>query len=257
MQWSPDAIWFDNDESWETPNWEVQKLFGNNVGDEVAPSTFDGPVNAPEDIGGGVFLSTWSTSAAYDNVTVTSNDTGATLFSDEFADGTQWSPQTGTWAADGGRYVQSSTSVNDARSIINGAYAKDWTNYTLELDATKLAGAEGFLVGFGAKAANDFYWWNLGGWNNTRSVLQRANGGSANEVKALEGTERHDRPDLPRQGRRRRHEHQALPRRRAADVLRPAAGQREGLPGRHPRQGHRRPGRQGGQHLDLARSAPT
>jgi alpha-L-arabinofuranosidase/regulation of enolase protein 1 (concanavalin A-like superfamily) len=187
VQWSPDAIWFDNDESWETPNWEVQKLFGNNVGDEVAPSTFDGPVNAPEDIGGGVFLSTWSTSAAYDNVTVTANDTGETLFSDQFADASQWSPQSGTWAVGNGRYVQSSTTVNDARSIINGAYGKDWTNYTLELDATKLSGAEGFLVGFGAKATNSFYWWNLGGWNNTRSVLQRANGGSANEVKALEG----------------------------------------------------------------------
>ncbi len=213
MQWSPDAIWFDNDESWETPNWEVQKLFGNNVGDEVAPSTFDGPVNAPEDIGGGVFLSTWSTSAAYDNVTVTSNDTGATLFSDQFGDGTQWSPQTGSWAANGGRYVQSSTSVNDARSIINGAYTKDWTNYTLELDATKLSGAEGFLIGFGAKATNDYYWWNLGGWNNTRSVLQRANGGSANEVKALEGTGVTTGQTYQREGGRRRHQHQALPRR--------------------------------------------
>jgi alpha-L-arabinofuranosidase/regulation of enolase protein 1 (concanavalin A-like superfamily) len=187
VQWSPDAIWFDNDESWETPNWEVQKLFGNNVGDEVAPSTFDAPVNTAEDIAGGVFLSTWSTSAAYDNVTVTANDTGETLFSDQFADASQWTPQTGSWSATGGRYVQSSTSVNDARSIVTGAYAKDWSNYTLELDATKLAGNEGFLVGFGATGANNFYWWNLGGWNNSRSVLQRATGGSAGEVKALEG----------------------------------------------------------------------
>lgn len=187
VQWNPDAIWFDNDESWETPNWEVQKLFGNNVGDEVAPSTFDQSVTAAEDITGGVFLSTWSTSAAYDNVTVTSNDTGQTLFSDQFADASQWSPQTGSWAANAGRYVQSSTSVNDARSIVTGAYAKDWSNYTLELDATKLAGSEGFLVGFGATGANNFYWWNLGGWNNTRSVLQRATGGTASEVKALEG----------------------------------------------------------------------
>lgn len=187
VQWSPDAIWFDNDESWETPNWEVQKLFGNNVGDEVAPSTFDGPVNTAEPITGGVFLSTWSTSAAYDNVTVTSNDGGGTLFSDEFVDGSQWTPQSGSWAAAGGRYVQSSTTVNDARSIVTGAYAKDWSNYTLELDATKLAGNEGFLVGFGATGANNFYWWNLGGWNNTRSVLQRATGGAATEVKAIEG----------------------------------------------------------------------
>ncbi|MFC0629318.1 alpha-L-arabinofuranosidase C-terminal domain-containing protein [Kribbella deserti] len=187
VQWSPDAIWFDNDESWETPSWHVQKMFGNNVGDEVVPSTFDGAVNQPADIRGGVFLSTWSTSAAYDNVKVTSNATGETLFSDQFADGSQWSPQTGNWAADAGRYVQSSTTVNDARSLITGAYAKNWTNYTLELDATKLAGNEGFLVGFGAKGANDYYWWNLGGWNNTRSTLQRANGGNADVVKALEG----------------------------------------------------------------------
>ncbi|MDP3891710.1 MAG: alpha-L-arabinofuranosidase C-terminal domain-containing protein, partial [Nocardioides sp.] len=187
VQWSPDAIWFDNDESWETPNWHVQRMFGNHVGDEVVPSTFDGAVNDPEDVRGGIFLSTWSTSAAYDNVEVTDNRTGETLFSDDFSDASQWSPQAGTWGVDGGRYVQSSTSVTDARSIISGAYSKDWTNYTLELDATKLAGSEGFLVGFGAQASNDYYWWNLGGWNNTRSVLQRADGGAAGEVKAVEG----------------------------------------------------------------------
>jgi len=188
VQWSPDAIWFDNDESWASTNYYVQEMFGQAPGDEVVPSTFDGPVNQPADISGGVFLSTWSTAAAYDNVKVTSNDTGATLFDDQFSDTSQWSPQSGTWAVDNGRYVQSSTSVNDARSIVNGAYTKDWSNYTLELDATKLSGNEGFLIGFGAKATNNFYWWNLGGWNNTRSVLQRANGGSASEVKAIEGT---------------------------------------------------------------------
>lgn len=187
VQWSPDAIWFDGDESWESPNWEVQKLYGTNRGDEVVPSTFDGAVNAPAPIDGGVFLSTWATSAAYDNVTVTDNASGDTLFSDTFSDASQWQSQAGTWAVSSGRYQQSSTSVTDARSIITGAYARDWSNYTLELDATKLAGSEGFLVGFAAGGANDYYWWNLGGWTNTRSVLQRANGGSANEVAALEG----------------------------------------------------------------------
>jgi alpha-L-arabinofuranosidase/regulation of enolase protein 1 (concanavalin A-like superfamily) len=187
VQWNPDAIWFDNDSSYETPNWEVQKLFGNNVGDEVVPSTFDGEVNAPQDIDGGVFLSTWATSAAYDNLTVTDNDSGEVLFDDDFADAAQWSPVAGQWGVTDGRYVQQSTTQTDARSVITGSYDRDWSNYTVEVDATKLGGSEGFLLGFAAGGPNDFYWWNVGGWNNTRSALQRANGGSANEVDVVEG----------------------------------------------------------------------
>ncbi len=186
VQWNPDAIWFDNDESWNTPNWEVQKMFGDNVGDEVVPSTFTGSVNQSV-VDGGIFLSTWNTAAAYDNVRVTSNADGETLFSDDFANGDQWNPTAGSWAVSDGQYVQSSATTTDARSIIDDAYAKNWTNYTLELDAKKTSGAEGFLIGFGAKDTNDFYWWNLGGWNNTRSVLQKASGGSAVEVKSVEG----------------------------------------------------------------------
>ena len=186
VQWNPDAIWFDNDESWNTPNWEVQKMFGTNPGDEVVPSTFTGSVNEST-VQGGVFLSTWNTAAAYDNVTVTDNATGDTLFSDSFADAGQWTGGSGEWAVTGGEYVQSSTTTTDARSTVTDAYTKDWTNYTLELDARKVSGSEGFLVGFAAEGQNEFYWWNLGGWNNTRSVLQRAQGGSAVEVKSVEG----------------------------------------------------------------------
>ena len=152
------------------------------------PARSTAPVNAPEDIDGGVSCPPGATSAAYDNVTVTANDTGATLFSDQLRGRPAVVAADRLLAANGRRYVQSSTSVNDARSIINGAYNKDWTNYTLELDATKLSGAEGFLSASARRPPNDYYWWNLGGWNNTRSALQRANGGSANEVKALEGT---------------------------------------------------------------------
>ncbi len=86
-----------------------------------------------------------------------------------------------------GEYVQSAGNVTDARSIITDAYTKDWDNYTLELDARKLGGSEAFLVGFAAGGQDDFYWWNLGGWNNTRQALQRADGGGAGEVAAVEG----------------------------------------------------------------------
>jgi len=186
VQWSPDAIWFDNDESWGSVNYYVQKLFSNNRGDQVVPSTYEGPAPEVPDLKGGVFLSTWSTAAAYDNVKVTGTD--GELFSDTFTDASKWQRQSGTWAVTDGEYVQSSTTVNDARSIITDAYTKDWSDYTFEVDARKISGSEGFLVGFTAGGPNNFFWWNLGGWNNTRSVLQKATGGSASEVKAVENT---------------------------------------------------------------------
>ncbi|PJI95037.1 alpha-L-arabinofuranosidase C-terminal domain-containing protein [Luteimicrobium subarcticum] len=191
VQWSPDAIWFDNDESWGSPNYYVQKMFMNNLdaGDEVVPSTYSGPQITPEPLDGGVFLSTWSTAATYDNVKVTSNDDSSTLFSDDFSAGaSQWAAQSGTWSVANGAYTQSSTSVTDARTIVTDAYTKDWSSYTLELDATKTAGSEGFLVGFAATGANNFFWWNIGGWTNTRQALQKADGGSAGEVKAVENS---------------------------------------------------------------------
>src|SRR5665648_618370 len=187
VQWTPDAIWFDNDEVWGSPSYYVQKLFSTQRGQQVVPSTAQGGEVVAPDISGGVFLSTWSTSAAYDNLRVTSNETGEVLFADDFADAGQWAPQQGSWSVADGQYVQSSTSVNDARSIVTDAYTRGWTDYTLELDAQKIAGHAGFLIRFGATAPNSFYWWNLGGWNNTRSALQKADNSSAGEVMAIEG----------------------------------------------------------------------
>ncbi|KRE30398.1 hypothetical protein ASG80_16700 [Agromyces sp. Soil535] len=187
VQWAPDMMWFDNDESWGSVNYYTQQMFMTNVGDEVVPSSHT-EADRASDLDGGVFLSTWRTSAAYDEVRVTDNATSDVLYAESFEgpDAT-WSPVAGSWALAGGEYVQSSTSVQDARSLAPDAYARDWSNYTLELDARKISGSEGFLIGFAAGAPNDFYWWNLGGWNNTRMALQHAAGGSANEVAAVEG----------------------------------------------------------------------
>lgn len=190
VQWTPaNMMFFDNDEAWGTPNYYNQKMWMT-VGadaDEVVPSTLTSADDGADDLAGGAFLSTWSTRAAYDDVTVTDNETGEVLFSDDFDDASRWTPVSGSWSVVDGEYVQDAGTVNDARSIVTGAYDVDWTDYTLELDARKLSGAEGFLVGFAAGGPDEYLWWNLGGWNNTRSVLQRADGGSANELRALEG----------------------------------------------------------------------
>ena len=53
-----------------------------------------------------------------------------------------------------------------------------WSNYTLTAKATKTAGAEGFLIAFGVKDTGNYYWWNLGGWNNSKSVVEKAVNGA-------------------------------------------------------------------------------
>jgi alpha-L-arabinofuranosidase len=177
VQWRPDMIWFDNDESWGSTSYEVQKLFMNNVGDRVVPSTVSGRVVQPRPITGSIGLSTWATAARYDDVKVTTPD-GQVLFSDDFSGGAgQWTPlaNRGTWTVVDGAFTQSDTAALD--TLVKAADVTA-TDYDLTLKATKLAGAEGFLIAFGVKDSGNFYWWNLGGWNNTQGAVEKATNGA-------------------------------------------------------------------------------
>jgi alpha-L-arabinofuranosidase len=183
VQWKPDMIWFDNDESWGSTSYQVQKLFMNNVGDRVVPSRSTGKVVQPKPITGAIGLSTWATAAAYDDIKVTSPD-GAVLFSDDFSDGAgQWTPvePRGAWSVVDGAYRQTDTAALDTLVKAGNITA---TDYDLTLKATKQSGAEGFLVAFGVQESGELYWWNLGGWNNTQGAIQKGAGGSKEIVLA-------------------------------------------------------------------------
>ncbi|MEV4352324.1 alpha-L-arabinofuranosidase C-terminal domain-containing protein [Actinoplanes sp. NPDC049596] len=177
VQWRPDLIWFDADESWGTTSYQTQQLFMNNVGDRVVPSTLSGAVVQPKPVTGRVGLSTWATAARYDDVKVTGTD-GTVLFSDDFADGNAdgWTSLSnrGTWAVQDGAYVQSDTGATN--TMIAAATDITATDYDITLKATKTAGAEGFLIPFGIKNSDTWYWWNLGGWNNTQGAIEKASG---------------------------------------------------------------------------------
>ncbi|MFF0007266.1 alpha-L-arabinofuranosidase C-terminal domain-containing protein [Streptomyces tibetensis] len=172
VQWRPDLIWFNNRASWNSANYEVQKLFMNNVGDRVVPSEATGTPDVSGPITGAVGLSTWATSAAYDDVKVTSAD-GSTLLSDDFSgDASKWKQGgTGSWSIQDGAYVQTDTA---AENTMVTAGDPAWKDYDLHVKATKKSGKEGFLVAFGVKDTGNYYWWNLGGWNNTQSAIEQA-----------------------------------------------------------------------------------
>ncbi|MGW0805072.1 alpha-L-arabinofuranosidase C-terminal domain-containing protein [Nonomuraea sp. NPDC002799] len=176
VNWTPDLIWFDNDQAYGSPSYHVQRLFSTKVGDRVLPSTFEGEVKPVEDISGGVGLGAWNTAVTYDDVSVTAAD-GTDLLSDDFSAGAgRWTPGQGTWAVQDGVYAQTAQ-VENATSTAGSA---DWSNYTIEVTARKTAGAEGFLVMFGVRDTGTYYWWNVGGWNNTQSAIEKAvNGGKS------------------------------------------------------------------------------
>ncbi|HEY8984182.1 MAG TPA: alpha-L-arabinofuranosidase C-terminal domain-containing protein [Streptomyces sp.] len=192
VQWRPDLIWFNNRASWNSANYEVQKLFMTNVGDRVVPSTATGTPALQGPITGAVGLSTWATSAAYDDVKVTGAD-GTALLSDDFSgDASRWTHTGGgNWSVQDGSYVQTDTA---AENTMVSAGDPRWHDYDLHVKATKKSGREGFLVAFGVKDTGNFYWFNIGGWNNTQTAVEQAVDGGKSTLITKAGSVETGRP---------------------------------------------------------------
>lgn len=58
----------------------------------------------------------------------------------------------------------------------------------MRVKATKKSGKEGFLVAFGVKDTGNYYWWNLGGWNNTTTAVEQAVDGGKSTLISKPGT---------------------------------------------------------------------
>ena len=190
--WAPDLIWFNNQTSFGSVNYYVQKLFSTNQGSALLSSKLSGAEIPMSDLGGKVGLGTWCTAAKFDNVKVVSNETGRTLGCDNFSIHNFWwnwkKLGGGSWEISGGKLVQPSVdypgNTISGRSVMFGD--DKWTNYTYTFEATKLEGAEGFFIPFLIEDENNMFLWNIGGWGNTRSALQRVRDGVKTD--ALLGT---------------------------------------------------------------------
>jgi len=181
-KWNPDIIVYNSSMAYGTPSYYVQKLFANNLGDIIIPIK-DSLVSKDKIITGSVGLGSWSTVVQYSNVSVTKSD-GTILFADQFPNSSNWTPGTGTWSVAGGIYSQNSLST-DCRSI--GANITD-SVYTYSLKARKTSGNEGFLIIFGNKDSNNFYWWNIGGWGNGQHGIEQCVNGTKSIMTSVPGS---------------------------------------------------------------------
>ena len=175
--WNPDLIGFDSSRVYGTPSYYVQKLFSVYRGTHVLPMKIDAPAFLLPVARGAIGLGTWMTQAEYRDVKVTSN--GQTLFADDFTQGAnRWRVVRGGWQVVDGSYRQGDMGP-DMRAV---AGERDWQDYTLTLRARKISGMEGFLIMFRVRDDDNWYWWNLGGWQNTKHAVERCVAGGKSIV---------------------------------------------------------------------------
>ncbi len=123
----------------------------------------------------GIMLGSWNTRVEFAGVKVVCGTN--VVLDDSFANQTNWRSAGGDWQISAGAYCQLSQATP---ALAKCFFKNQGTNYTVSVRARKTGGAEGFLVGFGARNNEDYYWLNLGGWNNTRYRLEKSVGGKRN-----------------------------------------------------------------------------
>ncbi len=179
-QWGTNLIGYDALSSFGSPSYYVQSMFGKDRGDVVLPVDVSLTANAPTALPlphGKIGVGTWDTHVEYKDISVTQN--GKTLYTKDFTAGlTDWTLGQGQWQAQDGVLRQSGDGT-DYRATAGDA---GWGDYTYSLKARKLAGKEGFLIIFHYADNDHFLWWNVGGWVNSRTAIQRFDGGPGAEI---------------------------------------------------------------------------
>ena len=189
--WAPNLIWFNNHLSTGSINYYIQKLFSTNAGTTLLSSELKGAEIPAETLRGMVGLGTWWTKAEFDNLKVVDNKTGKVLAKESFTIPNFWwdwkEISDGDWKEKGGKLIQQNDyhpyNTLGASAMYGDA---EWSDYTYTFEATKLEGAEGFYIPFLIEDEQNMFFWNIGGWGNTKSGLQRMENGVKTD--AIPGT---------------------------------------------------------------------
>jgi alpha-L-arabinofuranosidase len=179
-QWGTNLIGYDSLTSFGSPSYYAQVMFASNLGDVTLPVDLSIPQYEPAvdtHPKGRIGVGTWRTQAEFKDIKVT--HAGQTLYAKDFASGdSDWQLGTGNWQVVDGALRQ----TGDGERCWAVAGDPSWTDYTLTLKARKISGAEGFLIRFHDIDDANWVWWNVGGWGNTRTQLQRSVDGNQFEI---------------------------------------------------------------------------
>lgn len=153
-RWTPDLIWFDDETVWYTPNYYVQHLFAKYLGSKLLNTSFSTYRNGnlteltPR---GGIEIAAGNAEVHVKQVKVIDHISGTVLLDQDFTKelNPAWEMIPGsvgyTIDPEKGLILQAQSGGLNGLYIIN----ESWTNYKVEVQATKGSGADGFYVGVG------------------------------------------------------------------------------------------------------------
>ncbi len=177
-QWTAaNLIWFDKRSVVKTPNYYVQQLFSGNRGDVYLKNSVVEKMAAKQGptIQGAVGIGTWNTTMALERASVN----GTPLPTK------RWNALRGDFRRQDGLYQQLDMTQTPALSVSPPSFKDDVVTY--QVRAKKTGGSEGFLVVFGYQDSDNYYWWNVGGWNNSQHGIERVKDGGKSTLIAKPG----------------------------------------------------------------------
>lgn len=188
FQWAPNLVWFNNETVVKTPSYYVQNLFSNHKGEKVVESTLDITENKEKRdsfIKGGVGVGSIDTTVEYKDFKVTGLG-GKILFEDSLTKESDiWNKVSGDWSVSEKGLAQTNVDGKHLAIVEN----TEWTSYTVSVKAKKTGGLEGFLLIAGAKDKENYYVWNLAGWQNKFTAVQRVSALVGYEITTMDPVE--------------------------------------------------------------------
>ena len=161
-QWKPDMLHYNAYASFGTPSYWAQQMMAETVGHQNITWTATGNTIGLD--GAHLGVGSWGTAVTYSNIRVTDAE-GNTIFDQPESITTPQSLQ--------GTYRTFDVCTD---------------NCTIEMDAVKNSGNEGFLITFASVDAGNYAWWNLGGWGNAQHGIEQAMNGTKTTLATASGS---------------------------------------------------------------------
>lgn len=174
VAWAPDMIRFNSKDCMGTPSYYVQKLFPNNIGTRVIKTSWteklpEKPAVKKHENPVRIGLATWATNASYKDphYIVDGKEIPLTELS-------KWQSVKGMWRGKGNEISQ--RSHLDPAMLISPETFTD-KKFTYKVKAMKNGGNEGFLLMFDYADEDNYNWFNVGGWGNSRNNIEQGTDG--------------------------------------------------------------------------------